>query len=56
MLLRVRVEEVRVDQPFERLLRHAAGGQGAVGVGFAVEVEAVGAVEIADGRCGLDQQ
>src|SRR5262249_38929826 len=40
----------------ERLIRHATRGQRLVGIGIAIKIEAVLAVEIADRRRGLDQQ
>src|ERR1019366_3464985 len=54
--VRIGIEKVGIHQPFERFAGHAPGGQRLVWVGVAVQVEAVGAVEVADGRSRLDQQ
>jgi len=54
--LRVGVEKVGVDEALERVEGHAASGEGLVGIGVAIEIEAVGAGEVADRRSGLDQQ
>ena len=51
----VGVEEIAIDQAFERFVGHAALRQIRVGVQIAVEVKAVGAIEIADGGGGFDQ-
>ena len=47
--VRVRVEQIRIHQALERVQGHAAPRQRAVGVGIAVQVKAVLAVQIADG-------
>jgi hypothetical protein len=52
----VRIEEISIDQALESLRCHQAPGQVLVRVRFAIEVEAIGAVEIADCRDGFDQQ
>ncbi len=52
----VGVEEPGIHQPLERFGSHAAAGQSAVGIGFAVQIEAVRAVEIANGGGRFDEQ
>src|SRR5205823_3914867 len=54
--VRVRVEEIRIHQAIERFQGHAPPGQRTVGIGLAVQVETVLAVQVADGRSGLDQK
>ena len=54
--VRVGVEQVGIHQAFQRFRGHAAAGQRLVGIGLAVQVKAVGAIQVADRRGGLDQQ
>jgi hypothetical protein len=53
--LGIGIEQVAVNQPFQRVERHATRGQFFVRVGVAVQVKTVSAIQIADGRNGLDQ-
>ena len=50
------VEEIGIDEALEGFQGHAAGRQRLVGIGLAVQVETVGAIEVADRGGRLDEQ
>src|SRR5262249_15943542 len=54
--LRKGVEQEAIDQPFQGLVAHAAAWQLLIGVGLAIQIEAILTIQIAHGRGRLDQQ
>ena len=48
--IRIRVKKIGLDEALERLFGHAAARQRRVRICFAIEVEAVGAVQVADAQ------